>query len=113
MDLGLNFQLNLGNENTVSPKKHTAPPSKALKIGPVCDLQLSLLTGPLESIVTNMAPVSAQQQNSQETSLSASPAQTTDEEVSTPSGWTFGSNLLPAINSTIASSGFTLHQNTP
>ena len=113
MDLGLNFQLNLGNENTANPKKRTAPPPKAMRTGPVCDLQLSLSTGPPESVVTIMDPVSAQQQNSQEASLTASPVQTTDEEVSAPSGWTFGSYLSPAVNNPVASTGFTLHQNNP
>ncbi|KAG6523539.1 hypothetical protein ZIOFF_013400 [Zingiber officinale] len=53
MDLGLNFDLNLGNENIVSSKKPSPDVPKA-KV----DLQLSLSIGGSNSIVTSVTPVS-------------------------------------------------------
>ncbi|WOL02155.1 hypothetical protein Cni_G10874 [Canna indica] len=55
MDLGLNFDLNLGNECTVISKKPALAVQK-----PKVDLQLSLLIGPSESAITNAKSVAIQ-----------------------------------------------------
>ncbi|CAA7410131.1 unnamed protein product [Spirodela intermedia] len=59
MDLGLNFHLHLGNDSSLSPTGPSAMMTPgSLEVGPVCDLQLSLSTGPSQSVITAMTPFS-------------------------------------------------------
>ncbi|XP_074562922.1 uncharacterized protein LOC141819566 [Curcuma longa] len=92
MDLGLNFDLNLGDENICCSKKMCLDIPK-----PKIDLQLSLSIGGSESIITGVSPVSTYDYLSDK-AICATQVQTVDEG-STSSGWN-GSMLLPYISST-------------
>ncbi|KAF8380128.1 hypothetical protein HHK36_027609 [Tetracentron sinense] len=56
MDLGLDFDLHLGNEKTSNQKKSGRMTLKALEVRPKVDLKLSLSTGPAESDITSLTP---------------------------------------------------------
>ncbi|XP_072996570.1 uncharacterized protein [Typha latifolia] len=96
MDLGLNFQLSLGNENTPIPKKHLVATSKALESEARFDLQLSLTAGLSESVITNTVPASVQYHDIFEASVNVSSVPTADEG-STSSRWKSGSHVLPYL----------------
>ncbi|XP_074572875.1 uncharacterized protein LOC141829324 [Curcuma longa] len=91
MDLGLNFDLNLGNENIIGPIKPALDVPKA-KV----DFQLSLSVGAFDSVVTGVTPVFTDNYLSNNM-LSLSQVPTVDEG-STSSRW-YKSRLLPFLNS--------------
>ncbi|MQL74208.1 hypothetical protein Taro_006582 [Colocasia esculenta] len=69
MDLGLNFHLHLSSESSPSPKSGAMLTSNKLETVPVCDLQLSLSTGPSQSVITSASPVSDLNQHILEASV--------------------------------------------
>ncbi|RRT83729.1 hypothetical protein B296_00016876 [Ensete ventricosum] len=105
MDLGLNFDLYLGSENTDSTKKPAIAVSKMMNIEPNFDIQLSLSVGPSESVITGVAPVSVHHDYILDNSITASQMSSLDEG-STSSRWKNGNKLLPYINSTDKTSSF-------
>ncbi|KAJ0962947.1 hypothetical protein J5N97_028069 [Dioscorea zingiberensis] len=96
IDLGLNFRLHLGNDNMLSPKKHVISSPKALETRPVCNLQLSLSTGPSESVLTSVTPDSTQHLKDLEMPLVAAPRILADDG-STSGRWKSGSLIQPLL----------------
>ncbi|XP_042506046.1 uncharacterized protein LOC122082502 [Macadamia integrifolia] len=93
MDIGLDFDLHLGNEKARSPKKPSGAILKPLEVRPKFDLELSLSTGPAESDVTSVTPGSTPSQNF-EMQLIAGTGPLVDEG-STSSRWKLGNAILP------------------
>ncbi|XP_072995846.1 uncharacterized protein [Typha latifolia] len=87
VDLGLGFQLHLGNVNTYSAKMPSGDVHRLSNTGPYFDLELSLSTGPSESVVTNVTPASDLYQNLLET------VPAIDEEGSESSCWAFANHF--------------------
>ncbi|KAJ4950581.1 hypothetical protein NE237_027413 [Protea cynaroides] len=94
MDIGLDFDLHLGNEKARSPKKPAGATLKLLEVQPKFDLELSLSTGPAESDITSVTPGSAPSLNNFEMSLMASTNLLVDDG-STSSRWKLGNAILP------------------
>ncbi|KAJ6826703.1 uncharacterized protein M6B38_370330 [Iris pallida] len=111
VDLGLNFQLHLGNDNTYGSKKQSTN-LKASETGPLCDLQLSLSTGPLESVITSVASGCTQLVNSLEASAAIGPVQSI-EEGSATSSWKLGSYLPRSIYNSGANGSIAFNQVNP
>ncbi|CAD5185384.1 uncharacterized protein LOC135624870 [Musa acuminata AAA Group] len=105
MDLGLNFDLYLGSENTDSTKKPALAVSKMMNIEPNFDVQLSLSIGPSESVITGVTPVSVHHDYILDNPITASQMSALDEG-STSSRWKNGNKLLPYINSIDKTSSF-------
>ncbi|KAM7531360.1 hypothetical protein LguiB_034770 [Lonicera macranthoides] len=63
MDLELDFSLHLSSEKTPSPKKPAKSNVKSVDVWPMVDLELSLSTGPAESDITTVHPISSQPRN--------------------------------------------------
>ncbi|XXG42337.1 hypothetical protein AAC387_Pa01g2648 [Persea americana] len=97
MDLGLNFDLHLGNEKILNPKKPAVAAVKALELEPEFDLQLSLSTGPSESEVTSVTPNHCQ--NNLEATISKMPV---DDEGLTSSRQKLGC-IVPPLQTAEAS----------
>ncbi|XP_008778495.2 uncharacterized protein LOC103698281 [Phoenix dactylifera] len=108
-DLGLNFQLHLGNENMLSPKKSSVAAPKASGSEPVYDVHLSLSTGPSESVITGIRPVSDQLQNRLDASAVISQVPTFDEG-SASSRWIFGRYVAPSVYISETTSSFHSNQ---
>ncbi|XP_043717021.1 uncharacterized protein LOC122665029 [Telopea speciosissima] len=94
MDIGLDFDLHLGNEKARGPKKPAGATLKPLEVRPKFDLELSLSTGPAESDITSVTPGSTPSQNNFEMPLMASTGPLVDEG-STSSRWKLGNAILP------------------
>ncbi|CAA6665928.1 unnamed protein product [Spirodela intermedia] len=92
-DLGLGFQLHLGNRISCSSKQEPLGAQKALEHGPCCDLQLSLSLGH-HSAITSASPDSAQHQNGGETSVTVGTPSLVDDG-STSSCWEPEGSSLP------------------
>uniref|UniRef100_A0A6V7QUS6 WRKY19-like zinc finger domain-containing protein n=1 Tax=Ananas comosus var. bracteatus TaxID=296719 RepID=A0A6V7QUS6_ANACO len=95
MDLGLNFQLSLGNKFAHGSKMPVFRVPKALEKEPKFDLQLSLSVGPFGSVVMNAVSASTHHQDILE-SLKVISVPTVDE--GSTSRWKCGSNLLPYLH---------------
>ncbi|XP_026660941.1 uncharacterized protein LOC103708365 [Phoenix dactylifera] len=104
-DVALNLQLHLGNENMPSPKKSSVATPKVSGTGAVYDLQLSLSTGPSESIITGITPVSNQLRSSLDTSVVINQVPPVDEG-SASSCWVLGSYMAPSLHTLEPSSSF-------
>ncbi|KAJ6808971.1 uncharacterized protein M6B38_163850 [Iris pallida] len=97
VDFGLSFHLQLGNENTCCPKKQNTN-LKESESDPLCDLHLSLSTGPSESMITDVAPGYTQLQNSLETSAAVSPVRTVNVSHLSPTLYNSGTNNSNTLN---------------
>ncbi|KAG1367722.1 hypothetical protein COCNU_14G001900 [Cocos nucifera] len=104
-DVDLNLQLHLGNEDMPSPKKSPGATPKASATRPVYDLQLSLSTGPSESVIAGITLVSDQLQNNLDTSVVINQVPTVDEG-SASSCWMFGSYMTPSLYTSETTSSF-------
>ncbi|XP_065043328.1 uncharacterized protein LOC135676278 [Musa acuminata AAA Group] len=106
MDLGLNFDLNLGNENTESAKKSVVAVPKMMNADPNFDLQLSLSVGPSESVITGVVPDSVHHYFRLDKPVTVSQVPAVDEgsvdKGSTTSCQKHGNKLLPQLTSTDA-----------
>ncbi|XP_010917189.1 uncharacterized protein [Elaeis guineensis] len=109
-DLGLNFQLHLGNENMPSPKKSSVAAPQASGSEPIYDFQPGLSTGPSESVITGISPVSDQLQNSLDTSAVIGQVPTVDEGSASSRG-IFGSYVAPSLYISETTSSFPSNQN--
>ncbi|KAL3837727.1 hypothetical protein ACJIZ3_022318 [Penstemon smallii] len=95
IDLGLNFNLNIGNNRLSNRKKISAGTLNALKIRkPILDLQLSLSTVPAESDVTTVTQGLLPCQNYSDSTALAPTVQLGDEG-STSSRWKAGALFAP------------------
>ncbi|XP_072964795.1 uncharacterized protein [Typha angustifolia] len=99
-DLGLDFHLYLGHENKHCPTKSTVS-----KSGLEFDLELSLSTGPSESVVINYTPPKGRHQSSLAPALINS-AMTAGEEGSDSSSWVLGSYLASSLYSSKMTADF-------
>ncbi|KAF8412170.1 hypothetical protein HHK36_000128 [Tetracentron sinense] len=109
MDLGLDFDLHLGNEKTSNPKKSACATLKAMEVRPKFDLKLSLSTGPAESDITSVTPGSTPLHNNVEMPLAVSKVPYVDEG-STASFWELEKVLPPSHKLHKTGTSFVLNQ---
>lgn len=111
MEICLNSQHCLGDHDgngSHSLKKPTVFMAKPLE-GPVCDLQLSLSSGPSASVITTGGSLfSMQNQNSLEMSVSVNRMSVVDEG-STSSRWKSGVSMLPSLHTNQSVDSFSLN----
>ncbi|RWW62959.1 hypothetical protein BHE74_00029919 [Ensete ventricosum] len=109
MDLGLNFDLNLGNENTGSAKKSAVAVPKMINAASNFDLKLSLSVGPSESVITGVVPDSVYHYFRLDKPGTVSQVPAVDEgsvdKGSTSSRQKHGNKLLPYLTSTDTAGG--------